>query len=100
MDAELACFAMYTPDPRSLRLAESGPSREIAEAYYEYDTGFLAKCVARFGYQLKIPAKEVHIAKEMSPSEDLDIGYPESDAEVAVACPRSPPDEAIFGGPP
>ncbi len=99
--AELACEAMYTPDPRILKLAKKGPApREILEAYYEYHSGFLSECLARYGYQLKVPAKEVFIASQSSLDADVDFGYPENDWEVSVACPESPPSEALLGSPP
>ncbi len=100
-EAQLACEAMYTVDARHLKLSFEGkPTRAMLEAYYEYESGFLRECIARFGYTLKLPTKEVYIARHTSGDDVVDTGYPMNDPEVVVACPQDPPDDVLCGGPP
>ncbi len=97
-EAKLACEAMYPIDPRYVKGWQEGPNRALAETLYEYNRDFLAKCVARYGYKLKLPSKEVYIANLLGHGPH-DTGYPDDDERVAVACPYEPPAEAVFGGP-
>ncbi len=96
---QIECQAMYTIDPRRLKWwAEVNPTRAEGEIYYEYYQGFLSQCLARFGYQLKLPSKEVYIAEFMA-RKGTDVGYPSDDKRVRVACPDDPPEEVMLGGP-